>query len=355
MGERFLAWLSYINDHRPVGQKISLTSPETTIAYPIDQPTLSNPDIILARFNELKSTIPQWMSKIIFEKEDFISELPVTDREFIKIGFQLDRNYQGASRWLLQEPYLSEYGELRTKDVRGYYFLTHDKDLETKFQNWTDQSEEIKNSVLGNLKGMCLNTETAKKCESKISEAKTEGDKLRSLYQTYLPKSTKLWNSFFELGEQREDIEWTEANQMKVPFQKPETNDILNFLKDNIEDEWRFNDWKLTLDFTQGGFGTPKVEFVAGATPHVESLAGNTITMDANSPLTEYGVQCTIRHEFGHVLGLPDCYVEFYDSDQKAMVNYQLDITNLMCSRRGHIKQIHVDALKAAYFQGSSH
>ena len=73
--------------------------------------------------------------------------------------------------------------------------------------------------------------------------------------------------------------------------------------------------------------------------------------MDANAPLTEYDVKWTIRHEYGHVLGFPDCYLEFWDKELKAIVSYQLDTSDLMCSRRGHLKQRHFDALRDAYFR----
>ena len=73
--------------------------------------------------------------------------------------------------------------------------------------------------------------------------------------------------------------------------------------------------------------------------------------MDANSPLSEYNVQWTIRHEFGHVIGFPDCYHEFYDATESTMISYQIDITNLMCSRRGHLQQAHVDELRRVYYR----
>jgi vacuolar-type H+-ATPase subunit C/Vma6 len=49
------------------------------------------------------------------------------------------------------------------------------------------------------------------------------------------------------------------------------------------------------------------------------------------------------------VLGLPDCYVEFFDTEAKEFVNYQIDVTNLMCSRRGKIKKIHYDVMREYY------
>jgi hypothetical protein len=125
---------------------------------------------------------------------------------------------------------------------------------------------------------------------------------------------------------------------------------VKTFLSENIEDEWKWKDWRLTLNFISGGFDTTHVEFVPGATPHVNGLAGSTITMDANQPLTEYHVRWTIRHEFGHTLGFPDCYVEFYDTDKAVMISYQLDTTNLMCSRRGKLQEKHYEELKRVYY-----
>jgi hypothetical protein len=39
-----------------------------------------------------------------------------------------------------------------------------------------------------------------------------------------------------------------------------------------------------------------------------------------------------LAHEFGHVLGFRDCYVEFYEADSDQFVFYQLDPRNIMCS-----------------------
>ncbi len=41
-----------------------------------------------------------------------------------------------------------------------------------------------------------------------------------------------------------------------------------------------------------------------------------------------------LAHEFGHVLGFPDCYIEFFDDSKKELVYYEIlqNKTNLMCS-----------------------
>lgn len=41
-----------------------------------------------------------------------------------------------------------------------------------------------------------------------------------------------------------------------------------------------------------------------------------------------------LSHEFGHVLGFPDCYIEFFESKSKSLVYYEISKTdtNLMCA-----------------------
>ncbi len=135
---------------------------------------------------------------------------------------------------------------------------------------------------------------------------------------------------------------------MNVVFNTPSLPKFIPYLKNNIEDEFRWENWGMKMTFGNYSSG-PRLVFETGVVPHVNGLGGDTITMDSNQPIEEYESQWTIRHEFGHVLGLPDCYHEFYDTDLKAYVNYQLDITDLMCSRAGNIKERIYLELKKAY------
>ncbi len=350
-GKRNLEWLKEINAIRPPEKQISFSSAATQKAYPITEPGFNNPTIAKKRFEDFKMAAPQWFVSIVIDGETMNPNLPVTDAEYIALGLELDRIYQSASRWILQEPYLFQYTMRQADDVRGYYFLHQDKDLQSKLDHLSQLPMEQQNQIGDWMVQLCGNSEGFADCEEEWEESSTNGKSAWKFYQKYLSGGASRWKEYFEMGGYRDDVRWTSAepNTMWVPFITPETDALKRFLSDNIEEEWQFNGWKLKMDFQ--GRGTAHLEFEAGATPNVNGLGGDVITMDANAPLTEYNVQWTIRHEYGHVLGLPDCYVEFYDDKAEKMVNYQLDITNLMCSRRGHIQEIHYTELKKAYFE----
>jgi hypothetical protein len=197
-------------------------------------------------------------------------------------------------------------------------------------------------------------------CQTKLNTAIQRNGNPWSFHQTYVGQAAAHWDSYFDIPAHRSDVTWTGSNPgvFSIPFRDPGREDVKNWLRDNIQDEWKWQTdegpWQLTLAFQPGGSDSEitHVKFEAGATPHVNGIAGNEITMDGNRNIGEYTSRWTIRHEYGHVLGFPDCYLEFYDSAAGEMIQYQLDITNLMCSRKGHLQQRHYDELKRVYFKG---
>ncbi|MEO0335876.1 MAG: hypothetical protein AAF202_05760 [Pseudomonadota bacterium] len=127
------------------------------------------------------------------------------------------------------------------------------------------------------------------------------------------------------------------------------SEDYRQFLKDNIEDEFSFEGFQLQVEFSNSRSSGVFVEWLPDVTPHVKGLGSDHIVMNSRDSLSDWNTQWTIRHEFGHVLGLPDCYIEFYEADKNVITNYQIDVDDLMCSRAGVINQRIVDELNRAY------
>lgn len=354
-GKRNLDWINFINAARADGNKLELSTPATQRGIPITEPSSSNRTIVLTQWSEVLAALPAQMTSILIDGADFSSTLDMSDEEFLLHARLFDRTYQRAARWLLQEPYLSEYAEIAGKDVRGYYFLANDPDAQTNLRDYRNLPRDKQARYETALLGICRNADqTLENCRTELSASLARNRNAVTFFRKYNDTSVALWKSYFDIPTTRADVIWNNdnANELVIPFLNPQRPIILNWLRDNIEDEFKWLDWRLKLDFKEtGDENMTHVEFVAGATPHVNAIAGSIITMDGNRNIDEYSSRWTIRHEYGHVIGFPDCYLEFYDVVTETMINYQLDITDLMCSRRGAFKQNHFDQLKQAYFR----
>jgi hypothetical protein len=359
VGARNLQWVDAINKARPQAQWILLTTPETQHAYPMDKPSVYNGDLVVKEYNGKMQAMNAAIATVLTGTETLPSVPPVDDVEFTTAVRAIDQCYQTASRWLMMKPYLNELAQEKRNDVRGYYFLSQMTDRQQKLQNFSSLGGDERKQIREWLLEMCLNAkgdETV--CSQEFSLTINNKADLNALYMAYETSSKALYQSYFSIPavSRRPDMIFANIDGVDtfiIPFLTPTLPRVLSFVRDNVEAEWTqasITPWALKLNMVGTDDGkTPHVEFQAGATPHVNDIAGNIITMDQNVSLDDYGNNWTIRHEFGHVLGFPDCYLEFYDKDQGVMTNYQLDITNVMCSRRGHIQDLHYHELKRAY------
>jgi len=349
LGERLSKWISRINASRSADAAIRLTSPETGRGVPIDKPNVYSPKTIKAILEKILNEMPESMKSVITTNGDLPTTTAIDDETFIIHARLLDRNYQSAARYKSVNSYRSYYMQAASKDVRGYYYLKENK-IDADFLKDT---RNIPASQMGAIKEalirICYNKESIyNSCDKKLDEA-IRKNALSSFYTKYYFNSISNWNAFFKIPSSaiRSDVHWN-GNVMTVPFNTPSIPKFIPYLQDNIEDEFRFADWSLKMNFGIFPNG-PLLVFQAGVVPHVNGLGGNQIVMDSNQPIEEYESQWTIRHEFGHVIGLPDCYHEFYDTNLEAYVNYQLDISDLMCSRAGNMKERIYAELKKAY------
>lgn len=349
-GKRNLQWIDIINAGRSVNQKISLTSAATTLGYPISNPRILNFKVIVDEWSGLQELLPLELRKVIFENGELTEKAPLTDREMVEWLVQVDRAYQNSARFVLLMANRESFEAAKARDVRGYLQIKNNPDVDNQLKNWSHLDEVNRALLKKALIRICYNTITDDNYCLDLFEDYRTRDSLLDFKNLFILRAKVVYNSFFDIPVHRNDFVWTNENVLQFPFSNPKNEQVFQFLKFNIEDEFRWKDWSLNLNFVDTySPNTTHVVFVPGSIARVNGIAGSEITMDANSLLSEYDMQWTIRHEYGHVLGFRDCYIEFYDPELSSFVSYQLDVTNLMCSRRGHFKQIHYDELMRVY------
>lgn len=357
VGKRNLDWFKLINAQRPVDQQLALYTPELQSGIPIESPKAYNETTVVADYDALMLELPQNFKDTLLASSELPTAHPFADNneEYLNWTRKMDRVYQSASRWKIMEPNLMFLADRSFKDIRGYYFLSQIANIEEQLADWATLSDEQKAQYTEWLVLVCHNGYFKKDfCRSTLAAHIVE-NKVADFYNEYLLNSQQMYDSFFELKNPRRDVLWNSSNPLLavLPFLKPESFEVQKWLTDNIEDEWKWNDWQLKLDFTEEDNNSTFIVFTPGATPNVNGLGGNRITMDANAPMQDYGSRWTIRHEYGHVLGLPDCYIEFYDTDREIIINYQIDLSNLMCSRKGKLQEKHYLELKKHYYSAN--
>lgn len=353
-GEKMSSWLKLINSKRSNDNQIRLTSSVSRgSGIPIDNANKYGPSTIKKRYNKLNEEMPKSLLKVIYGGKPITSKLPVEEKELIKWFRKVSFLYQTSVRWSGMRKWLDYYAKRREKDIRGYYFLNKMEDLDSLLINFSSLEEAKREELKGHLLGMCFNSlknDTA--CLRKFIQYNDHND-LLGFKNKYMKNSKRVWDSYYVISNPRRDVVWNKNNPnlMNVIFKDPNNLEVATWLKDNVEEEFKREKlgWSLEMNYVTSGLGLAYLEFKPNVTPHVSG--GNTLVMDANTPLEEWDSKWTIRHEYGHILRLPDCYFEFYDSKEKLMVNYQLDVTDLMCSRSGDMNDRIYQELKRVYFK----
>lgn len=350
-GERLSQWIDLINSQRSETSAIRLTSKETQRGIPVESPSKYGPSTIGQKLNELIQHMPESMTNIIYNQADLTQTLQIEDAIFIEWGRKVSRLYQSAVRWETFKPWRSQMAQRRFRDIRGFYHLRKIQDLDQTLQAYSSLSTDEQSQLKSHLEMICLNTtQNERTCAREFNSALL-ASKLVEFKNRYWSRSQRIWDSFFDIVNPRRDVSWESPNLMEVIFKDPKNTKIAHWLKDNVEDEFQIPElnWRLEMNFVERGFGLSHLEFQKNTTPHVSG--GNKIVMDANTPLEEYNVRWTIRHEYGHILRLPDCYHEFYLPEENLMMSYQLDTSDLMCSRVGAMNERIYNELKRVYFK----
>ncbi len=355
MGENLFQWLKLINKHRSESDQLRLTSKSSSggTGIPVDRPMKYGEKTISKNFSRVIAQFPKEFTSVLSGKTPISPSTIIDEKTFIKCARYVSVLYSRATRYSLLIKWKDHYIKNAQRDIRHFYYLKNIPDLDNHLRQFNGLDSSTKKKTTDALMDLCMK---AKKDESYCApylEKFISSNRLVAYKNIFWRFSLALWDSFFKISQPRTDIEW-KNDTLTIPFYAPQISKISYWLKSNVEEEfqWEPEAWKLELSFTdQRSKNTSYIEFQPNQTPHVSG--GNKIVMDANTAIEEYGTRWTIRHEFGHILRFPDCYHEFYDPKEEVFVNYQLDVTDLMCSRSGKMNERIYKELKRVYSKKS--
>ena len=357
LGENLYRWIKFINDNREEDQKLRLTSnaPSDNKGIPVDRPIKYGEKTITKEYRRVVATFPKDFIYTLLGITEINEETKISEFLFIKYAKVVSVLYQRATRYSMLIKWKDHYTKMAGRDITYFYHLKMIPNLDEYLRNYSTLSAIEKDKTKKSLLKLCIKGNKKESYCVPYLEKFIKSDRLVAYKNMFWRFSEALWDSFFKISSPRKDVVW-KNDTLIIPFYNPRSFKISNWLKSNVEDEfkWEASQWKLDIDFVDKKTSdTAYIKFEPNQTPHV--AGGNELVMDANTDIEEYSNRWTIRHEFGHILRLPDCYHEFYDPKEKVFINYQLDVTDLMCSRSGKMNQRIFDELKRVYGSKSSY
>lgn len=348
VGPRNLEWLNQLNADRKPEDKIQLSTPGSSKGIPMEDPFRYNDALLNERWVQIEKEMPTALKDVLLGTASLPKQLPVDLETYRLWARKVDVLYSHSLRWNGMRKNIPYFRTQKIFDFRGLRFLSNigDEKLKAELSVYSTLPADRQKQLKGWVWDVCFNSakyETP--CDSAVNRALRDNS-LFDVFKRYQTDAAKNYEKFFEVTVQRKDVKSVNGS-LEMPF-KPSPNDAINqFVKKNVEDEWKWPTGKLNLNFDSSALAN--IRFVPGTVAYVDEVGGNQITMDSQISLDSWDSQWTIRHEYGHVLGFPDCYIEFWDDTEQAFVSYQFDLDNLMCSRAGKFNERNKSELLKAY------
>ncbi|MDG0815696.1 hypothetical protein [Bdellovibrio svalbardensis] len=348
IGPRNLEWLNLLNAHRKPEDKIQLSNPGSSKGIPMEDPLRYNDALLNERWMLIEKDLPPELKTVLLGTASLPTSLPVDLEVYRLWARKIDVIYSHSLRWNGMRKNIPYFRTQKIFDFRGLRFLGKigDEKLKEELQNYKSLPVERQQQLKGWVWDVCFNaTKWDPTCDT-LMERALRNSTLFEMYKKYQDQAQRNYEKLFEVTNPRKDI-YSSAGSLVMGF-KPSENDAINlFVKNNVEAEWQWTTGGLKLNFDSKA--AANIRFIPGTVAYVEDVGGDTITMDSQVSIESWDSQWTIRHEYGHVLGFPDCYIEFWDDTEKAFVSYQFDLDNLMCSRAGKFNERNKNELFKAY------
>lgn len=249
-----------------------------------------------------------------------------------------------ANRYEGQKCNFNELIEKKNTDLTSYLNLTH----QCAKKSQSECSESVLALILNqdseqDIINLCTNFKRIYQCKREYDFSK-RAQNLEKMTKYYLDNvDQQKFQSLFQLRPNHSRYK-CEKNAESVSLFIRIYNDgfeeyRFSQIVDQIVRVWSKKGLKIVVQVVEYGSEFDlKISGVENQISHVKNDDLRTMYLDRN--LDQTNLINVAAHEFGHILGFPDCYIEYFDSVKNALVYYELSpqSRNIMCSLKSGFK-----------------
>ncbi|MBI3556993.1 MAG: hypothetical protein HY074_12075 [Deltaproteobacteria bacterium] len=330
-----------------------------------DAPLVYNHETIFESYKKAMASAPAQVVEVLRANSALPAMPPehLSAKDIVVAVREIHTIYSRASRWLVL--YQSRLAMSKAnRDFRPWLKLRQKRQLFTSMTSrWAQLSDAEHERFTTEVADVCplAYGEAATQCRAlvlNLAIAKN-GISAHQWLEALLQRGQREFDAKFGVREARTGVTISNLGIHRiigVPVFGIDAN-VFGWLQERVSEGWSFRDAagneQLSVRLTATDDPGPealKIEWETGALPHVNVISGDVVTMDSNTPRWLEHTQAVMRHEFGHILGFPDCYTEFWDEALSAFTNYALDSNDAMCALSGQFSDRHREALVRGYF-----
>ncbi|MFW5887488.1 MAG: hypothetical protein ACOCUH_01700, partial [Bacteriovoracia bacterium] len=299
------------------------------------EPLIYGPTSLSDSYQELIATIPTNLKDIENSKNLDCSQIN-WDANTHNFFSKLYETFKLAARWrTLIYHHQNHYFNKSKKDVRSYLIWQSKQNTENK--EWQER--------------LCWNHPQMNPTNCHIQFTKSKHFNSTDIFvKRYLPFAKKAYENLFTLKTTNPSahLEKNDNNYVLHFYLNPNGfNQLFKLAKNAIETIWSFENLKLKIH-SSTHYNAPTLSLTAGPISFV-TKDRKKLFLSKDIDLNSHKAMQTMAHEFGHLLGFDDCYVEFLDPKLKSAVYYEVDRNNLMCNTYGVVNSTHGEELIHAY------
>lgn len=329
----------------PVIEPVTREIQETYLAFEKSHPALllTIPDIIYDFKNPLVLNLKS-MEALLFNIKSELKDSKEGETDLSKIAKELYYLYLNSQRFEVQKCAFGNLAKKKVQDITPYLLLDdfcikRTNTLVCTEKNLTNLSKSEAQFVEEQSMKLCQALGNSKFfCQEDIGLARNRKN-LETIAINLLKRfKDERFNKLFSLANSHLKFSCVKSSKnvemiLKVRFDPRFVFNRFELIN-HVSETWSSEKFKLKLilDHERNSDEAISIQVSPNSLSYVPASDNRQIFLNGELGFEEQ--KRILSHEFGHVLGFPDCYTEFYDHQKRDLVYFEMgkDNFNLMCS-----------------------